>query len=311
MYTSVEIEALNDLSRSLVKGLTPDQPAQAVDALRKVLNYHDWRYYVLSQPIVSDYEYDILFKQLAALENDHPQLQSADSPTQRVARALNEDFENVAHTIPMLSLDNSYNADDLKDFDRRVKEPSGETEVKYAVEPKFDGASIALIYENDVLVRAATRGNGVYGDNITNNAKVIKSIPLKANFSKYGVSKIELRGEVIIEKGAFEQINELRVEQGLDKFQNARNTASGGLRMKDPNQVAKRGLEAFIYQIGYVLANGSEELKLGESYSQDENTNRLHQLGFKVPNDQKALFTSIEEVVKFADDWEERRDEYN
>ncbi|MBX2845109.1 MAG: NAD-dependent DNA ligase LigA [Saprospiraceae bacterium] len=311
MYIQEEIQALNALSRSLIQGLTPDDPKQAVDALRKVINYHDWRYYVLSEPIVSDYEYDVLFKELRAIEDAHPALLTADSPTQRVARALNEDFENVEHTIPMLSLDNSYNADDLMDFDRRVKELSGEAQVAYTVEPKFDGASIALIYENDILTRAATRGNGRFGDNITNNAKVIKSIPLKANFSQYGIRKIELRGEVIIEKNTFEAMNASRIENGQDPFQNARNTASGGLRMKDPNQVAQRGLEAFIYQIGYVQDDAGEELKIGQSYSQHANTDMLYQLGFKVPTEERGLFKSMDEVIAFTSFWEDKRDDYN
>ena len=212
----------------------------------------------------------------------------------------------------MLSLDNSYNAEDLRDFDRRMKELSGKNDLQYVVEPKYDGASIALVYENDQLVRAATRGNGNLGDNITNNAKVIRSIPLQAEFSAHNIQKIELRGEVIIEKTVFEQLNESRVDSGLEPFQNARNTASGGLRMKDPNQVAQRGLEAFIYQIGYVQANdGDEELKIGESYSQNENIELLGKLGFKVPKEEKELFNTIENVIEFCEAWEEKRDNYN
>lgn len=312
MYTQEDISALNSLSHNLVQGLLPDDSAQAIDALSKVINYHDWRYYSLSDPIITDYDYDILYKSLEQLEREHPNLLKPDSPTQRVAQSLNEDFETVPHTVPMLSLDNSYNRDDLLDFDRRVKELSGAEKVEYAVEPKFDGASIALLYENDFLVRAATRGNGTYGDNITNNAKAIRSIPLRANFSKYNIQKIELRGEVIIEKGVFEKMNEQRSEDGLELFQNARNTASGGLRMKDPMQVAQRGLEAFIYQVGYVMSeDGSDELKIGNQYSQSETIDILGQLGFKIPNEQKARFKTIEQVIQFCEEWEEKRDDYN
>lgn len=311
MYSEREITALNELTQHLLQGLLPDNAQQAVDALTKVINYHDWRYYSLSDSIVADYEYDQLFKELQALEEQNPDLLTATSPTQRVARALNSDFETVAHTVPMLSLDNSYNAEDLIDFDRRMKELSGQTELQYVVEPKYDGASIALVYENDLLTRAATRGNGTLGDDITNNAKVIRAIPLRANFSKLGIQKIELRGEVIIKKTVFKELNEQRLADGLDAFQNARNTASGGLRMKDPNQVAQRGLEAFIYQIGYVQnTTGSEELKVGNSYSQFENIDVLAKLGFKVPKEEKALFSSIEGVIQFCEQWEERRDNY-
>ena len=256
MYSESEMKALNALSKNLLQDLVPDEPQQAVDALRRVIQYHDWRYYSLSEPIVADVEYDKLFKTLQKLETEHPDLTSALSPTQRIAQSLNNEFATVAHTVPMLSLDNSYNAEDLTDFDRKMKELSGQDQLSYVVEPKFDGASIALLYENDELVRAATRGNGSLGDEITNNARVIRSIPLHANFSQFGVSKVELRGEVIIEKQVFETLNERRVEDELEPFQNARNTASGGLRMKDPKQVAKRGLEAFIYQIGYLETNG-------------------------------------------------------
>ena len=311
MYSSHEKTALNSLSESLVKGLIPDNAQQAVDALRKVINYHDYRYYVLSDPIITDYDYDTLFKALHNLEEKHPNLLSSSSPTQRVAKGLNEGFENVAHTVPMLSLDNSYNAEDLQEFDKRVKNLTETDSIMYTVEPKYDGASLALIYENDKLTRAATRGNGTFGDNITANAKAIRSIPLKANFSKFGIQKVELRGEVIIEKSVFDKMNKVREAEGLDQFQNARNTASGGLRLKDPNAVGKRGLEAFIYQVGYVNASGNETLALGDSASQFENINHLHELGFKVPTVEKGQFGTIEEVIDFCAQWEEKRDTYN
>lgn len=312
MYTESEIKGLNELSINLLKGLLPDLPKQAVDSLIKVINYHDWRYYSLSDPIVTDFEYDQLFKQLQKLESEHLELLSATSPTQRVARSLNEAFETVAHTVPMLSLDNSYNADDLLDFDRKMKELSGQNEIDYVVEPKYDGASIALVYEKDKLVRAATRGNGSLGDNITNNAKVIRSIPLQAEFSNWDIEKVELRGEVVIEKSVFAQMNEQRIEDGLEPFQNARNTASGGLRMKDPNLVAQRGLEAFIYQIGYVKSNtGDEILKIGDSFSHSKNIELLSKIGFKTPHKEKGRFTSIKDVIDFCVLWEEKRDAYN
>ena len=312
MYSEMEMAALNELTKMLLSDVLPDQPKQAIDALTRVINYHDWRYYSLSDPIVADFEYDQLFKNLQRLEEENPKLLNSTSPTQRIAASLNDGFNSVAHTVPMLSLDNSYNADDLIDFDRKMKELTGQQEVTYVVEPKFDGASIALIYENDELVRAATRGNGTLGDDITNNGRVIRSIPLKASFSKFGIQKIELRGEVIIEKSNFEQLNESRVEQGLEPFQNARNTASGGLRMKDPQMVAQRNLEAFIYQIGYVQHDdGSEDLRVGESFSQFENINVLGKLGFQIPRQEKAKFKGINQVIDFATEWEEKRDTYN
>ena len=282
-----------------------------IPGLRAALKYHDWKYYVQAEPSISDIEYDKLFKALKDLEAEYPELVTPDSPTQRVAQVLTSDFQTVEHTVPMLSLSNSYNADDLFAFDESVKKLSNRLDIQYAVEPKYDGASIALIYENDMLTRAATRGNGTEGEEITGNAKRIKNIPLQADFSKYGISKIELRGEVVIELGVFDRMNEARETEGLKVFQNSRNTASGSLRMKDPEEVSKRNLEAFIYQIGYAADVHGNEL-LGEKLlSHFENIDMLHALGFQTPQEEKTLVSSIEEVSEFVKEWEEKRDGYN
>ncbi len=311
MYSKQEISKLNEWTKELISGALPEDPKEAAEKLSKVIQYHDWRYYTESEPLISDLDYDQLFATLKKIEHNHPYLVKNSSPTQRVARSLNEDFESVEHSVPMLSLDNSYNADDLRDFDRKVKELAGVKEITYVVEPKFDGASIALIYKNNELVRVATRGNGAIGDDITNNGKVIRTIPLQANFSQFDIETVELRGEVIISKTDFERMNQERVEEGLAEFQNARNTASGGLRMKDPNEVAKRNLQAFIFQIGYTKQfNGSEELRIGDSYSQANNIEQLGKLGFQVPDDQHRLVHSIDEVIEKTKIWEEQRDDY-
>lgn len=299
----MQVQTDNLLYKKLVK--------EDVEALRNVIKYHDWKYYVNSEPSISDVEYDKIFKALKDLEQAHPELITKDSPTQNVAQVLTNDFTSVAHTVPMLSLSNSYNAEDLNAFDESVKKLSGKEEVAYCVEPKFDGASIALVYEQDVLVRAATRGNGTEGEEITSNAREIRSIPQKANFSKYGIAKIELRGEVVIEDGVFEGINVSREKEGLKVFQNSRNTASGSLRMKDPKEVAKRNLEAFIYQIGYVVDANEEEM-LGSSFiSHFQNIEMLGELGFQIPRAEKTLTKNIHEVVDFVKGWEEKRDDYN
>lgn len=282
-----------------------------VPGLRAVLKYHDWKYYVQAEPSISDIEYDKLFKALKDLEAEYPELVTPDSPTQRVAQVLTSDFQTVEHTVPMLSLSNSYNADDLFAFDESVKKLSNRSDIQYAVEPKYDGASIALIYENDMLTRAATRGNGTEGEEITSNAKRIKNIPLQADFSKYGISKIELRGEVVIELGVFDRMNEARETEGLKVFQNSRNTASGSLRMKDPEEVSKRNLEAFIYQIGYAADVHGNELLGDKLLSHFENIDMLHALGFQTPQEEKTLVSSIEEVSEFVKEWEEKRDGYN
>lgn len=282
-----------------------------IPGLRAALKYHDWKYYVQAEPSISDIEYDKLFKALKDLEAEYPELVTPDSPTQRVAQVLTSDFQTVEHTVPMLSLSNSYNADDLFAFDESVKKLSNRSDIQYAVEPKYDGASIALIYENDMLTRAATRGNGTEGEEITSNAKRIKNIPLKADFSKYGISKIELRGEVVIELGVFDRMNEARETEGLKVFQNSRNTASGSLRMKDPEEVSKRNLEAFIYQIGYAADVHGNELLGDKLLSHFENIDMLHALGFQTPQEEKTLVSSIEEVSEFVKEWEEKRDGYN
>ena len=282
-----------------------------IPGLRAALKYHDWKYYVQAEPSISDIEYDKLFKALKDLEAKYPELVTPDSPTQRVAQVLTSDFQTVEHTVPMLSLSNSYNADDLFAFDESVKKLSNRSDIQYAVEPKYDGASIALIYENDMLTRAATRGNGTEGEEITGNAKRIKNIPLQADFSKYGISKIELRGEVVIELGVFDRMNEARETEGLKVFQNSRNTASGSLRMKDPEEVSKRNLEAFIYQIGYAADVHGNELLGDKLLSHFENIDMLHALGFQTPQEEKTLVSSIEEVSEFVKEWEEKRDGYN
>jgi DNA ligase (NAD+) len=282
-----------------------------IPGLRAALKYHDWKYYVQAEPSISDIEYDKLFKALKDLEAEYPELVTPDSPTQRVAQVLTSDFQTVEHTVPMLSLSNSYNADDLFAFDESVKKLSNRSDIQYAVEPKYDGASIALIYKNDMLIRAATRGNGTEGEEITGNAKRIKNIPLQADFSKYGISKIELRGEVVIELGVFDRMNEARETEGLKVFQNSRNTASGSLRMKDPEEVSKRNLEAFIYQIGYAADVHGNELLGDKLLSHFENIDMLHALGFQTPQEEKTLVSSIEEVSEFVKEWEEKRDGYN
>jgi DNA ligase (NAD+) len=315
MYSKEEQKSLYELSKLyLDEGSKLHQQSADVQLadLRRIIIYHEWRYYILNDPVVSDYEYDLLYKQLEALEEAHPELMTEDSPTQRVSTDLTSDFNSVEHLNPMLSLANSYNAEDLKDWDEQLKRlwnmDAGE-DVVYTVEPKYDGGSIALVYEKDRLVRAATRGNGVKGEEITNNARVIKSIPLTAKFSKYQMSTVELRGEVLIRKDNFKKMNAARAEEGLSLFANARNTASGGLRMKDPREVAQRGLEAFVYTLGYA-ANGDGNNVLDQFDTHFESLELLDSLGFKVPREEKKRCKNIEEVIDFCKSWEDRREDY-
>ncbi len=271
--------------------------------------------------MISDFEYDQLYKQLEALEQERPELRSADSPTQRVGQDLTENFLQTAHIVPMLSLDNSYDADDLNDFDDSVKKLGKlpkDSAVEYCVEPKFDGGTIVLLYENDRLVRAATRGNGLVGDEITANMRTLRSIPLKANFSKYGIQKVELRGEALIRKDIFEKMNKQRQTTGEILFANPRNAATGALRMKDPNETARRGLEAFVYQMGYAVDDKGNNV-LDQFQSHDDSIGLLRSLGFKVPAHQSTLQQPLEEtrvcqniaeVIEFCTAWQVYRDEY-
>lgn len=288
--------------------------------IREVINFLDWQYYVSSDPVISDKEYDDLFKKLQSIEEEHPELLTEDSPSQRVARGLSESFETVEHTIPMLSLDNSYNEEDLKEFDRRLRAVLGVEIITYSVEPKFDGASMALVYENDLLSRGATRGNGVEGDDITNNVKVIRSVPLGAEFSRFGIHKAELRGEAVIAKKVFRKINEKRETENqyrrkagkkeLELFKNARNTASGGLRMKDPSEVKERGLELFVYQLGYAADADGKDLMNSQFDSHAEALDMLYQMGFKTPHEERKSVEGIDAVVALCKEWEEKRDDY-
>jgi len=279
-----------------------------IGELRKILQFNEYRYYVLNSPLISDTEYDLLFKQLQKLEAEHPELVTSDSPTQRVGKALSSEFPTVQHLVPMLSLDNSYNAEDLSAWDERM-EPNKKHSFKFCVEPKYDGAGISLIYENDMLVRGATRGDGVQGDDITQNIKQIKSIPLSAPFSKYGIQQIEIRGEVLMYKDAFKKYNESLAEQGFAILANPRNAASGSLRMKDPRDVAKRNLSAVLYYVSdYTLLDETAPL---DAYLQSQSgcLKMLWDCGFLSPYKEIQVFPTIDEVVKHIHDYEALRDE--
>ena len=317
MYSSEEQRTLVQITKMYLTNESPKKNQvledQVID-LRKLIAFHEYRYYMLNSPLISDYEYDQLFKQLEHIEADHPHLLRPDSPTQRVSDDLTSDFPSVAHLTPMLSLANSYNAEDLKDWDEQLKRlwniPE-HVDIEYAVEPKFDGGSIALVFEDNMLTRGATRGNGTLGEEMTNNARVIRSIPLRAAFSDVGLFRVELRGEVVIRKDNFEKINQQRAKDGLSLFANARNTATGGLRMKDPKEVAKRGMEAFVYTLGFAQdKDGTEAINQFKTHY--ESLDLLHNLGFKVPLDgtERKLCNNISAVIEFCESWEKRREAY-
>jgi DNA ligase (NAD+) len=326
MYAKEEQRRLFDLSkRFLAENMShPEvvgaeggnllEAATLITDLQAVLRYHEWRYYIMDDPQISDYEYDMLYKKLEHLEDLYPQFITPDSPTKRVGSDMTEDAKAVPHLTPMLSLENSYNAEDLLDFDKQIKKLADmpdEAEIDYCVEPKFDGGTIALVYENDVLVQASTRGNGVIGEEMTHNAKVMRSIPLRAAFSKHNLKKVELRGEALIRKDTFEKINKQREADGLTLFANPRNAATGGLRTKDPKESKARGIEAFVYQMGFAENNAGVQMTRS-FHTHHESIEFLGSLGFKVPKTghETKVCKNIQEVIAFCTEWQEKRDSY-
>lgn len=307
MYSTEQVKDLSTLTKKLISSSHTEKAFEIVKEIRKVLRFHEYRYYVLNDPLISDTEYDQLYKGLEKIETAHPELVTSTSPTQRVGSSLNPSFNTVAHLVPMLSLENSYNADDLLDWDRKARELTGLQQVEYCIEPKFDGASISLIYENDCLVRGATRGDGVEGDDITTNIKQIKSIPLGAEFSKYNVQQIEIRGEVMMSKKSFKKYNDNLAEQNLPPLANPRNAASGSLRMKDPKDVARRNLEAFLYNVSYHIdtATGFQNKSLD---THSGTLNMLWDLGFRSPVKEMMVVKGIEAAISHVNDYEVLRD---
>ena len=280
-----------------------------VEILRNILRFHECRYYVQNDPLISDFEYDTLYKQLENFEKENPGSITPESPTQRVGAGLTKDFPKVQHLVPMLSLENSYNAEDLLDWDRKCRELSGLDEVEYSVEPKFDGASISLIYDNDLLSRGATRGDGVVGDEITTNVKQIRSVPLSAAFSEYGIQQIEIRGEVLMNKNNFKAYNDKLVEEGIPPLANPRNAAAGSLRIKDTAEVGKRNLEAFLYHVSYLIKSNSEKaISNNEPTSHSGMIEMLWQLGFRSPQKEIKIVKGIDAVVKHINEFEIKRD---
>lgn len=305
MYSSDQTHQLQKLTTTLLSQARekPLEKARLED-LREVLRFHEYRYAILNEPLVSDYEYDTLYKALEKIEQEFPGLISPDSPTQRVASGLTKEFPTVQHLVPMLSLENSYNEEDLLDWDRKARELTGLEELDYCIEPKFDGASISLIYENDRLLRGVTRGDGVAGDEITTNIRQIRSVPLAAAFSRYGIQLIEIRGEILMNKSNFKKYNDQLAEQNIPPLANPRNAAAGSLRIKDSKEVSRRNLEAFLYHVSYftpatddaALTTHSGTLKM------------LWDLGFRSPQKELRTVKGIRAVIDYCHDFEAQRD---
>jgi len=285
-----------------------------VDELREKIRYHEHRYYVLDQPEISDAEFDELMNELKRLEAEHPELVTPDSPTQRVGGKPREGFVKVQHSSAMLSLDNAYNEGELRDWERRVHELTGQKQVEYVCELKLDGLSMALRYSaqpgaaaprKSWLVRAVTRGDGMVGEDVTENVKTIRSVPLVVEHTKTPTlaptlpNDFEVRGEVIMPMKAFERMNEERERQGLAKFANPRNAGAGAVRVLDPNITARRRLEFYAY---FLLANG-------RAYGKEHwaGLEMMAAAGFKV-NPRRRLAKNFDEVREFIAEWEEKRE---
>jgi DNA ligase (NAD+) len=265
-----------------------------IQKLRDDINYHNHQYYVQNNPVISDYEYDMLLKKLEALETQYPDLITPDSPTQRVGGEPLKVFTSVEHKIPMLSLDNAYSYDELREFDERVKKIVAD--VEYICEPKIDGVSIALIYEKGVFIRGATRGDGIKGDDITINLRTIRSIPLRLQGSS--LQNAEVRGEVYFPVSSFKKFNKEQEKKGEQVFANPRNAAAGSLRQLDPRIVALRPLDTFLYYISY-----SEN----DFQSQEKALETLRSAGFRVnPLIEKA--SSIEAAISYCKKLETKRE---
>lgn len=269
-----------------------------VEGLRARLREHDHRYYVLAQPTIADAEYDRLMKELLDLEAAHPELVTPDSPSQRVGGQPTKEFPTVTHDVPMLSLSNTYNEDEVRDFDRRVRSALSQEPFKYVCELKVDGVAVSLRYSNGMFVRGATRGDGTRGDDITHNLKTIRSIPLRSREKKKGMDEFEVRGEVYMKRDDFRRMNETRELAGEKTFINPRNSAAGTLKLQDPRIVAGRPLNFVAYYL--------RTEKVGIS-SHHENLRILRDLGFPV-SEHTRVSKDVEGVAGYWKEWEKRRD---
>ena len=270
-----------------------------IETLRREILDHDYRYYVLAQPTISDEMYDKLMVRLIELEHRHQEFITPDSPTQRVGGQLIKEFPSVLHAVPMLSLSNTYSEDEIRDFDRRIQKSLENKQYCYVCELKFDGIAVSLRYKNGLFVQGATRGDGTQGDDITNNLKTIRSIPLRLRHVKESPHTLEVRGEVYMNKNDFQRMNEERQLADEKTFVNPRNSAAGTLKLQDPKMVAQRPLNF----ISYFLH--TEDISLT---SHLENLNLLRELGFPTSKHSK-LCNSINDVIEYWIEWERRRDE--
>jgi DNA ligase (NAD+) len=268
---------------------------EQIEKLREEINEHNHNYYVLDQPSISDYDFDQLLVKLQSLEKDYPEFDDDHSPTKRVGGTITKNFNTIVHDYRMYSLDNSYNAEDLQDWESRLIKQLGRAELSYTCELKYDGASISLTYENGKLLRAITRGDGIQGDDVTNNIKTIKSVPLtlKGNYP----ARFDIRGEIILPLEGFNKMNEDLLARGETPYSNPRNTASGSLKLQDSAEVAKRPLDCLLY---FVVG---KDLPFKTQF---EALQAARDWGFKVPKESK-LTNNLQEVLDYIAYWDVNR----
>ena len=276
--------------------MTKEEARQRIAALSEELERHNYNYYILAKPTISDYEFDMKLEELARLEHEFPEFLSPSSPTQRVGGGITKEFKSVKHRYPMLSLSNSYSKEDIEDFINRIKKSIDE-DVEFCCELKFDGLSISLQYENGVLVRAVTRGDGTQGDDVTTNVKTIRTVPLKlqGDYPPF----FEMRGEIVMPYESFDKLNEQRLEAGDDLFANPRNAAAGTLKLQDSKEVARRRLDNYCY---YMMMDGLED----HYQTHYESLQAAKKWGFNVSN-YMAICKSVEEIFDFINYWDEAR----
>ncbi len=278
--------------------MTKEEARERIAALSSALEQHNYNYYILAKPTISDYEFDMMLEELARLEREFPEFLSPSSPTQRVGGGITKEFKSVKHRYPMLSLSNSYSKEDIEDFINRIKK-SVDGEVEFCCELKFDGLSISLQYENGILTRAVTRGDGVQGDDVTTNVKTIRTVPLKlhGDYPPF----FEMRGEIVMPFESFDKLNEQRIEAGDDLFANPRNAAAGTLKLQDSKEVARRRLDNYCY---YMMMDDLEE----RYQTHYESLQAARQWGFNISN-YMALCKSVEEIYDFINYWDVKRHE--
>jgi len=279
--------------------MNSDQARERIELLSRELHRHNHQYYVLNSPSISDYEFDMKLKELQKLEDAYPQFADANSPTKRVGGDITDKFQKVRHKYPMLSLSNTYNFDEIRDWEKRIKKNTDD-EIAYVCELKYDGVAIGITYENGLMARAVTRGDGQTGEDVTNNVRTISSVPLRLRGDDYP-TEFEIRGEIFLPLQVFAEMNAARVEAGEEPYMNPRNTASGTLKLQDSSVVASRRLDCFLYAVY------GDDLP---ATSHLENMRDAAKMGFKVPEESKnriALCKSIEEIETFINHWDKER----